>query len=222
EVFTRFQNALTPEQETIKAILKENAEEVAGGKWQIRPFVHEIEEKHEEMVYYLGVLGRKCGFSVDIARDEYGKTYDGKQLSASLELAPLKYGDLTKNQRRRAERIDVVWHDGQKVRAEFEVEHSTSIVDAIVRGSNIKGADIERVLVIPNQREDLVSRRFKEPAMKSIMAKTEWRIITYKALGSFWKQSKSAKRIDPKTFFSLARNPLSSKEKDKREQQKLI
>ena len=40
-------------------------------------------------------------------------------------------------------------------------------------------------MVIPNQREDLVHRRFNEPALKVIIEDMEWEIITYKRLEKF-------------------------------------
>ncbi len=81
EIYTRFQNALTPEEYTIKGILKENAITVSGGKWEIKPFIKEIKEKHEEMVYYISQIGIQLGFEIDIAIDEYSYTLTKRQKS---------------------------------------------------------------------------------------------------------------------------------------------
>ncbi len=93
-----------------------------------------------------------------------------------------------------------------------EVEHSTSIVDAIIRGSNIKYDDLVRIMVIPNQREDLVYRRFNEPAMKTIMEGWDWEIITYKRLEKYYTENKKMKELDLDKFLALKRKPLSKKE----------
>jgi len=222
EVYTRFQNALTPEQHTIKDILEENAEPIAGGKWAIKPFVEKITQEHEEMVYYLADLGVKAGYMVDIARDEYGKVFNGKRLDTLLSLNSLDSKDLSKNQIDRIRNIDVVWHDGKNVWIEFEVEHSTSIVDAIVRGSNVKSDLTMRIMVIPEEREDLVHRRFNEPAMQSMMTFMEWKIMTYKMLRAVYQKYRRRKTLDVEDFIKNTRKPLSKKQKKEATQQKLI
>lgn len=85
EVYTRFQNALTPEEHTIINILKENADPVKGGKWEIKLFIEKIKEKHEVMIYYLAVIGAKAGYKVDVAKDEYSKLFEGKRIESLLE-----------------------------------------------------------------------------------------------------------------------------------------
>jgi len=222
EVYTRFQNALTPEERTIMDLLKENATPARGGKWEIRPFVERIQEKHEEMVYYLAKIGEKAGYKVDIAKDEYEKAYQGQRLASQVKLAPVSLAGLPKNQAARINRIDVIWHDGNEILAEYEVEHSTSIVDAIVRGSNIKSQKTLRVLAIPEEREDLVHRRFDEPGMKAMMKDIEWRVITYPTLQACYNQFKNKKQIDLREFTRRLRNPQSVKEKEGKMQKKLF
>lgn len=174
------------------------------------------------MVYYLAKIGEKAGYAIDIARDEYDKLYDGKGLASQLGLKAVKLKDVTKNQETRINRIDVVWHDGNNIFAEFEVEHSTSIVDAVVRGSNIKSQDVLRVMVIPEEREDLVYRRFNEPAMQSMMTNMEWKVVTYKLLEAYYNQNKHKKEVSIDEFLAKTRKPISKEEKDKTSQRKLF
>ena len=222
EVYTRFQNALTPEQNTILDILKENAIPIKGGKWEIKPFIEKIKQQHEEMVFYLANLGIKTGFHVDVAKDEYGKPFKEKRLDSILPLTSLELKQTTENQAKRIRSIDVIWHDGENVVAEFEVEHSTSIVDAIVRGSNIKSTDILRVMVIPEEREDLVHRRFQEPAMRSMMKNMAWTVMTYKALKNFFQECRIKKQIRIEDFKLRTREPLSKKQKEQVIQRKIM
>jgi hypothetical protein len=222
EVYTRFSNALTPEEHTIMSILRENANPIKGGKWEIKPFVEKIEEKHEEMLYYVAEIGEKLGYHVDIAKDEYDKTFHGNTLATQIKLVPIKLKGVTENQAARIKRIDVIWHDGQEISAEFEIEHSTSIVDAVVRGSNIKSEEVSRVIVIPEEREDLVNRRFSEPAMQAIMKNTEWSVITYKDLEIFHNKMKNARKLSINDFMSSTRKPLSAKEKEEKKQKRLF
>ncbi len=222
EVYTRFQNALTPEQNTILDILKENAVHAKGGKWEIKPFVEKIKQQHEEMVFYLASLGIKAGYQVDIANDEYYKCFEQKVLSSILPFTSLTLKQYTENQVKRIRSIDVLWHDGKDIIAEFEVEHSTSIVDAIVRGSNIKSTGILRVIVVPEEREDLVYRRFQEPAMRSMMENMALKIMTYKTLKNLFQEYKRKNQIKIEDFKSRTREPLSKKQKEQVIQQKLI
>jgi hypothetical protein len=184
--------------------------------------VEKIEEKHEEMVYYTAKIGENLGYQVDIAKDEYEKTFHGNRLASQINLSTLKLKGITENQASRISRIDVIWHDGTEVCAEFEIEHSTSIVDAVVRGSNIKSQNLPRVIVIPDEREDLVSRRFSEPAMQAIMQNAEWSVITYTDLERFYNRMKSAKKMGIGDFISKTRKPLSAKEKREKTQKRLL
>lgn len=222
EVYTRFQNALTPEQHTIMDILEENADRVKGGKWAIKPFIEKIRRQHEEMIFYLARLGLKAGYKVDIGKDEYGKYFGQKRLDSILPLTSLRMKKATGNQLKRIRSIDVIWHDETNVVSEFEVEHSTSIVDAVVRGSNIKSTKTLRIMVVPEEREDLVHRRFQEPAMQSIMKDMNWKIMTYKALRKLYREYKRKKHINLADFKSHTRNPLSKKQKEQAIQRKLM
>ena len=66
----------------------------------------------------------------------------------------------------RVKQIDVIWHDDGRVKFEFEVENTTAITEAIVRGSNIPHDKIRRIIVIPEERERLLHRKLEEPMIK--------------------------------------------------------
>ena len=221
EAYTRFQNSLTPEEHTIMDILKENAEPIKGGKWKIKPFVESIQEKHEEMIFYLAELGIKGGYKVDIATDEYGKSFDKKKLSSILKLKKVELVGIDREKLKRISKIDVIWHDDKEIKVEFEVEHSTSFVDAVVRGSNIESSDVKRIMVVPKEREDLAYRRFKEPAMKSMLENMDWKILTYKKLNKYYLDNKSKKEINIESFFKFTRKPISKKQRREENQKKL-
>ena len=84
--------------EALIDILKENAVPTKGGKWEIKPFIEKIKEQHEEMVFYLAILGIKAGFQVDIAKDEYGKPFKEKRLDSILPLTSLELKQTKGNQ----------------------------------------------------------------------------------------------------------------------------
>ncbi|MFW9990965.1 MAG: DNA methyltransferase [Candidatus Odinarchaeota archaeon] len=217
EVYTRFQNALTPEEYTIREILEENANMSSDGRWGIKPFVEEISKRHEEMIYYLALIGNKIGFKYGIAKDEYGKFYGGKRLDSLLKPSEIAIKDVKGNQLERIHSIDILWHDGKEVKALFEVEHSTSIVDAIIRGSNIRSTGVHRIMITPKEREDLVYRRFKEPAMQALMKDMKWTIITYGTLKKFFLKNEKNLKINMNDFLSCTREPLSKKQQEERD-----
>ncbi len=170
------------------------------------------------MIFYLATLGVKVGLKVDIAKDEYGKLFKQKRLESLLRLSSPKLEQIHENRLKRIKSIDVLWHDGEKIKAEFEVEHSTSIVDAVVRGSNIKEPDILRVLVIPEEREDLVHRRFNEPAMQSMMKDMDWKVMTYKTLEKLHREFKKRKYVTIDEITPHTRKPIDKKQKERNAQ----
>ena len=59
---------------------------------------------------------------------------------------------LSKEKIDRIREIDALWLKNNEVAYEFEVENSTGISDAIIRGSNIPSTDVKRFIVIPEER----------------------------------------------------------------------
>ena len=220
EVYTRFQNSLTPDEQSITEILKENAITYAEGKWKIKSFVGTVSAMHEKICYYLADLGIKSGYDVEIASDEYWKLFNRKRLDQLLKLTPLDIKDAwTKD---RVSKIDVIWHKSSDIFAEFEVEHSTQIVDAIIRGANIKSENVVRVIAVPSEREYLVSRKFKEPGIKTIMKEADWSIVTYKNIESVYNEYESKRKMDSNELLKYLRKPIDKEEDLQRRQKKLF
>jgi len=71
------------------------------------------------MVYFLSIIGEKIGFKVDIASDEYGKSFDGKRLDSLLNLTQVNLKGYNYNQKKRIKGIDVIWHDYNMVHRIF-------------------------------------------------------------------------------------------------------
>ena len=79
----------------------------------------------------------------------------------------------------RVKQIDVIWLDEGRVKYEFEVENTTAITEAIVRGSNIPHNTIKRLIIIPKEREKLLYRKLDEPILKESLIRDNWQFIFY-------------------------------------------
>src|SRR3989344_5005929 len=91
EIFIQFPNALTPDTQDIRDILKEYADPTSDGKWVLKPIVKVRESEHSKMVYFLGILGQKAGFDVWIGIREQGDSYNKVKLSSLINNKKLNF-----------------------------------------------------------------------------------------------------------------------------------
>jgi len=169
EVFITFPNALTPNTQSVREVLEEYASRTPDKQWMLKPKFKERISQHDEIVKDLAELGKRFCFEVHADIDGY------RMNSFPFEVE--NEGRVTK--------IDVVWFSGKRVMAEFEVENTTSITEAIVRGGNIKEESILRTLVVPEERNRLLRRKVLEPILREQIVKYGWRCLSYEDLYSF-------------------------------------
>lgn len=195
EIFTNFQNALTPDTHSIKAILEEYAEKT-NGKWQLKKQMRVRQTQHNQIVQMLVDLGRKAGFEVyaDLPK------WEGK-----LDLP------FSRERIDRIKEIDVLWLDNTDIIYEFEVENTTGISDAIIRGSNIPSTDVKRFIILPEERQKLLLMKISEPILKESVEQYNWNFIFYDTLISFFEKSTRKNTIEAKEIEKLAN--LSSRKK---------
>jgi hypothetical protein len=100
DIFTKFQNALTPDTQSIKAILEEYAEKT-DGKWQLKKEMRVRQNQHNLIIEWLANLGERIGFEVyaDIPQ----------RRGTKLDLP------LSKDTMDRIRRIDVLWLKKNKI-----------------------------------------------------------------------------------------------------------
>ena len=212
EIFKRFQNALTPNPPSVRAVLQEYADEVAGGKWRLKRVVEQREREHSEMIGYLAVLGKKAGFKVWIGLREQADTFEGKPLSTLCE-KELKLPSVDPEATKNVQMIDVVWGQSGTVTYEFEVEHTTTITEALRRGSYIPPDRTKRFLVIPEERERLLFKKVNAPIFKDRIEQYKWSFIFYRDLREFYERNKRKKVLNPQEFDALRRALAPKKEK---------
>jgi len=192
-IFTRFQNALTPDTHSIKAILEEYTEKT-NGKWQLKKEMRLRQTQHNQIIQMLVELGKKAGFEV------YADLPDWR---GKLELP------LSKEKIDRIREIDVLWLKDGEVVYEFEVENTTGISDAIIRGSNIPSTKVKRFIIIPEERLPLLLMKIAEPILKESLEQYKWNFIFYDTLISFYNEHRHRKTIEANEIDKL--NNLSSR-----------
>lgn len=188
EIFTKFQNALTPDTQSIKAILEEYAEKT-DGKWQLKKDMRVRQSQHNQIIQMLVDLGKKAGLDVYADLPEW---------RGKLDLP------LSKDKIDRIREIDALWLKDGEVVYEFEVENSTGISDAIIRGSNLPSTTVKRYIVIPEERTNLLIMKIAEPILKENIEQYKWNFIFYDTLIAFYEKNRQKKTVESEEIDKLA------------------
>lgn len=215
EIFIKFPNALTPETQSIRSILSEYADKT-DGKWILKPLVRSRESQHSFMIYMLAILGNKAGYDIWIGQKEQGDSYKDKKLVEFCTSKDPTFRFIPSQNLDRIKQIDILWYKEGKIYYEFEIENTTAITEAIVRGSNIPQDFVKRYIVIPKERESMLYRKVKEPILKENVEKYNWKFISYKELQVLFEDSKRKKEKIIKELEKLGRMP------EKKEQPKQL
>ena len=184
QIFTKFQNSLTPNTENIKDYLKEYGEQTSDGKWKLKLGLDNktLIKNHTKIEIILCTMGVQFGY--DVWSPDRNLSKDMQKLCINFDL-DIKNSD-------RIKKIDVLWLKDCIIKHAFEVENSTSITSALERGSNIKDAKVIKMIVIPDDRLDFFNRKMKEPLFQDYFQKDQWMILLYNKLTEFSsKQNKT-------------------------------
>ncbi|MBI5253670.1 MAG: hypothetical protein HY930_04640 [Euryarchaeota archaeon] len=207
-VFIEFPNALTPDSQDIKKVLEEYAKPMPDGKWMLKPGLSEKEREsqHSKMIYILGTLGKKAKFDVWIGSREQSAIYNKKPLRELCDDIPYMFAAQESVAQDRVKQIDVMWLDSGRIMYEFEVENTTGISDAIIRGSNIpESPHLKRFIIIPEERENFLFKKLQEPILRETIKKVKWNFIRYRDLEKLFTESK--KIFNPADLDKIARMP---------------
>jgi len=211
EIFIKFPNALTPETQDIREVLQEYANPTKGRQWILKDNVRVRQSEHSEILYYLALIGKKLGFDIWIGLREQGEAFNNVRLSSFIKNLNSIWKTLTAEQTERVKQIDMLWCKKNGIEIEFEVENTTAITEAIVRGSNIENNEIKRIIVIPEEREGLLFRKMKEPMFTDNIKKYKWRFIFYKDVKSLFDKSKTVRKFGLEEVLKLFKTPKSAK-----------
>lgn len=207
DIFVSFPNSLTPETQKVKDLLEEYASQTSDGKWALKPIVYARESEHSRIIVALAELGKKAGYQVAIGQRELAEVFGGKKLATFTSKAALDLRSVPDIQAARIRQIDVIWFAGSKIEAIFEVENTTAITEAIVRGSNLAGVDIARYIVLPEERERLLHRKLQQPMLADRVRHDGWEFIFYKDLTELHEKKKKARTITLTDIESIASTP---------------
>jgi len=199
EIFLTFPNAMTPDTHSVQEILKEYAKKTSDRKWMLQPAVKTRESQHDTIVRILAEIGEKVGYLV------YADLADYRSKKLKIPYIP-------EDNLRRVKEIDVFWYTSKEIAYEFEVENTTGITEAIVRGSNITTLTTKRFIVIPEEREGKFYMKISEPLLKEKVGLYNWGFIFYDELMGFYQQNRTLKEIKSSEFDKLGRMPKLKKQ----------
>ena len=209
-IFIEFPNASTPETQDIRRILSEYATETTDGKWRLKlqASLANRQSEHSKMIYLLADLGKKAGFDIWIGTREQGDSYNGillKNLASDIDVFKNAPPDVSIQDR--IKQIDMLWFSDGCIQYEFEVEYTTGISEAIIRGSNIPDDTIKRrFILVPKERERFLFRKIQEHLLKETLKKTKWDFIRFEDLEEMNNTIK--KKFNPNLLDQLSRLPV--------------
>lgn len=201
ELFLTFKNALTPNPPVVTSILKEYAFKTKDGKWKLKPSVEIRESEHGKMIHLLCKLGVRLGFSVFSGHPSI--VFEGTRASdikGYHDISTLE--GIPRESLRKIGETDVLWHKDGRIICVFEVENTTGITDALVRGANIP-YPVKCYIVLPEERDSLLQSRMREPMLASQFGEGGWQVIYYGKLGEFADEHKR-KHFAMSDFESIA------------------
>ena len=85
--------------------------------------------------------------------------------------------------------IDLIWYKNKKIEAIFEVEHSTSIISALRRGSQITDNNVKRYIIIKERgsQRNLLERLTRNPFFKREFDEKQWKVKYYNNVKTEYK-----------------------------------
>jgi hypothetical protein len=199
EIFTTLPNGLTPETTKIKAILEEYAIKIRGNKWSIKDNVNREVTEHSMLIGLLSEIGKKLNYKLHVGKREQSELYNDKPLMAFNDDVLIKLS-------KQIEMIDLLWIKKGKICYAFEVEYSTGITEAIIRGSYIDQTIVKKIIVIPKSRERLLISKIKAPIIKEKIIEDKWRFLFFQDVFDFSNELKGRKVLDIDDFDHMLRD----------------
>ena len=130
---------------------------------------------HSEIQLLLLQLGSEMGYDVWVARNDRGKSVDGKRFAELPRIKnslPLQFDEATN---KTIELIDVLWLNKNAIVAAFEIESTTSIYSGLLRMSDLiamqPNLNIALYLVAPDDRREKVFNEVNRPTFSRFSPK---------------------------------------------------
>ena len=221
-VSTKFPNSLTSDSSSIMDALVQYARKVPGGFWMLKPDYFARQSQHNEVLALLAEVGKSLGFKIWIGKKEQSEFADG--LAGSKKLSEYVNANLemiiNAENRKAIQGIDLLWIKNNRIGSTFEIEFSTSMTSALVRGSNID-SKVPKYLVIPEEREEQFKRKQKSPMFAERFEKDNWKLLFFDSIRHLYKKLKS-KEIELNAIINK-KGPIAMRpDKKSREQMNLF
>ncbi|MBI4379239.1 MAG: DNA adenine methylase [Nitrospinae bacterium] len=192
-VSTEFPNSLTSDSTSIMDALKIYARQVTGGYWLLKPEIQQRIRQHNEVLAILAIIGKKQRYDIWIGKREQreqdsGLIATGKTLDEYMTVKHLRIDNATNQDV--IENIDLIWIKDRRVKAIFEVESTTSMTSALMRGSNID-REVDKFMVLPEEREDQFKKKMTSPLFKEHFENENWRLIYFDTLRNAYVKDKN-------------------------------
>lgn len=215
-VSTEFPNSLTSDSTSILDALQVYARKVTGGFWLLKPEIQQRINQHSEIIGLLAQIGKKQGYDIWIGKREqrekdsgFGST--GKLLKEYMTINKLKVENAANQEV--IENIDLLWVKGNGIKALFEVESTTSMTSALLRGSNVD-AKVDKFMVLPEEREEQFKNKLTSPLFKEHFETENWKLIYFDTLRTEYLKHKNNtdvyQVIDKKTRSSKLSKALAT------------
>jgi len=196
-VSQEFPNSLTSDSTSIREALEMYARKTGREYWMLRAEVEERVRSHSEIIGLLALIGRSRGHDIWVGRNEQGHTMNGLapagKLSTLVTVRPSKLDGVTNLAT--VLDMDLVWLDGDTVVMAFEVEATTTMTSALLRGSNLP-AKTPKIMVLPEEREDDFRRKMQSPLFNERYERDSWTNLYFDALRSGFSKAKEKTSIE--------------------------
>ena len=191
-VSTKFPNSLTSDSSSIMDALVQYARKVPGGFWMLKPEYFARQSQHNEVLALLAEVGKALGFKIWIGKKEQSEFADGLAGHRKLsEYVNAKLASITNADNKNViEQIDLLWIKNNSIVRSFEIEFSTSMTSALMRGSNIDST-VPKCLVIPEEREEQFKRKQKSPMFAERFTGDNWNLLYFDSVRHLYKNLKN-------------------------------
>ena len=192
-VFSTFTDNLTPPYRDLVRIISKFAEKIHSGpnkgKWKLKIDIEEITSQHDFQIGNLAEIGKKLGYDIWVGSVEQGHIYKDKKLSSLMSHTNIELEGYNDEQLSEIKQIDLIWYKNKKVEAIFEIEHSTSIISALRRGSQISNNNIKRYIIIKESgsQRNLLERLSRNPFFKREFQEKNWEVKYYNNVKNEYK-----------------------------------
>ena len=191
-ISTKFPNSLTSDSSKIMDALVQYARKVPGGFWMLKPDYFARQSQHNEVLALLAEVGKSLGFKIWIGKKEQSEYADG--LAGNKKLSEYVNANLDSiinaENKKTIQGIDLLWIKSNRIVSSFEIEFSTSMTSALVRGSNID-SKVPKYLVIPEERDEQFKRKHRSPMFEERFEKDNWNLLFFDAVRHLYKKLKS-------------------------------